>query len=108
VIAAFQQSHNRGRDRAHPRSENQRGLDAFQLRDGFFRNRDRGIAIARVEVIGVRGPQLLVIVGDFKRRSLIDGSRQRPVFLVEVCSAAHRLGFGVMCLPFHKFLVSPE
>jgi 3-oxoacyl-[acyl-carrier protein] reductase len=48
--------------------------------------------------------QLLIVVSDFEGGSLIDRSGHRPVLLFQISRAAHRLGFGVMGLPFHEYL----
>jgi len=108
VVATLEKRHDRCGDRAHARGEGERRFHAFQLRNSLFRNRVRRIAVARVKVVGMGGAQLLVVVGDFKRGSLIDGRRHRTVLLFQIRRAAHRLGFGMVFLPFHERLVPTD
>ena len=106
MVAALHQRHDRGRDRSHARGERQRRFGAFQLGDRLLGNSVGGIAVTRVKVVAPAGAQLLIIVGDFESRGLIDRRGQRPVFLVQIRSAAHRLGFGVMSVSLHGFLAA--
>ncbi len=59
VVAAFQQGEQRCGDGSHARSKEQRGIGAFQFRNGLLGYRVRGIAVTRVKHVGGDGADLL-------------------------------------------------
>src|ERR1019366_10122601 len=71
----------------------QRRIRALQFGNGILGNRIRGIAVARVVAVGRRGAHLLLHVGDFEGRSLIDRRGEWTVLFGEAGAAAYRLGF---------------
>src|SRR5208282_4011916 len=48
--------------------------------------------------------QLLVVVGHFKSRGLVDGSGQGAILLVKVGATVNRFSFGSVLMRFHKKL----
>ena len=96
VVSGFEEGHERGCDGSHAGGEGQGRVHALQRRNCFFCNRIGWITVPCIEMVSVCGAQLLVIVGDFESRGLINRSGQGSVFLLQIRSAAHSLGFGVM------------
>src|SRR5208282_6144295 len=101
VIASLRERKKRSGDRGHPRREKQGGVRAFEFSDGLFGDGAGWIAIARVEAVRWGDAQLLLHVGDFKRRSLIDRGGERTVFFGKVGAAADDLGFLAEFMVFH-------
>ena len=101
MVARLHQRKNRSSDRGHARREQQRRIRAFQFGDGIFGGGIRGIAVARVVDVGRSGAHLLLHVGDFEGRSLIDRRGERAVLLGEAGAAVNSLGFLAELVLFH-------
>ena len=101
VVSRLYQRQNRSGDRGHARREHERGIRAFEFGDGILGNRVRGIAVARVVAVGGSDAQLLLHVGDFEGRGLINGCGERAVLFVEARAAAYRLGFPAKLMLLH-------
>ncbi len=101
MVTRLHQRQNRGRDRGHARRKQQRRIRALQFGDGILGGGVGGIAVARVVAVGRSGAHLLLHVGDFESRGLIDRSGERTVFFAEVGTAVHRLGFLAKLMLLH-------
>ena len=101
VLPSFHQRENGCGNRRHSGSEEKSGIRTFQFSDRRFGNRVSWIAVARVEHVGVRGAQLLIVVRYLERRGLINRSCQWPVFFAEVGPAVYSLSFLTMLMLLH-------
>jgi hypothetical protein len=101
MVAGLDQRQYRRGDRGHARRKQQCRIGAFEFGDGVFGDGTGGIAVAGVEAVGRSGADLLLQVGDFEGRSLIDRRDERPVLFGEADAAADGLGFLAELMLLH-------
>ena len=102
VISTLQQGQNRSRNRRHPRRKQQCAIGALQFGNGRLRHGMSRVSIPGVKPVGGRGAHLLVAIGDFERRCLINRGRQRTILLAQIRAPADGFGFLAAFVRFHS------
>ena len=107
VVARFGKGEDGGRNCRHAGGKQKGGLRALQFGDRILRDGVRGIAVASIEMVRRRSPDLFFHVGDFERGGLIDRRAEGPVLFAQIHPAAHCLGLRMPFMLLHKILLSP-